>query len=142
MVLDAVEDLELHVRQRTHGQRDLLADQARDERRILLAAHAVIDPRDFEDIERLIDIGRRPLLPGVRHGEQAVRARPCKHRRELRGRMTELGGIKPHRADGLAVLEHLIERLHCVRGTQVTQEARDQTMREPEALLRRLERTA
>src|SRR5580693_6260795 len=56
--------------------------------------------------------------------------------------MADFRRIEPDRADGVTVLEHLIERAHRVRGAQVTQETGDEPVRDPKAPLRLGERPA
>jgi hypothetical protein len=50
---EILDHAQLEVRQRAHGERDPIAHEALDERRILVAAHAVIDALDLEEIQRL-----------------------------------------------------------------------------------------
>ena len=61
---------QLHVRQRTHRQRDPLAGQPLDERRLLFAAHAVIDALHRENVERrcVTDEERAAVLTWIGHG--------------------------------------------------------------------------
>jgi len=65
-----------HVRQRADGERDRLRSQARDQLRVLDGANAMIDPLGLQQVERLDDVRRRPLLAGVGDGAQALIPRP------------------------------------------------------------------
>ena len=53
VVGEPVEDAQLEVRQRADGQRDALAREPLDQRRVLDAAHAVVDALGVQQVERL-----------------------------------------------------------------------------------------
>ena len=65
--------------ERADGERDLLGHQPVDQRGVLDAAHAVIDARDVEQVERLPDVLGRALLAGVRDRQEPLGARPVEH---------------------------------------------------------------
>src|SRR5262245_25170544 len=69
---EIIDHAQPHVGERADGQRDLLTRQPPDQRLILHGAHAVIDARDAKQVERLPDVARRPLLPGM-GGEKKAR---------------------------------------------------------------------
>ena len=76
----SVDAAQRHVRQRAHRQRHLLVAQPRHQRRVLQAADAVVDPLDAEQVERLADVGRRPLLARVRDPVQPLVGAPRRRR--------------------------------------------------------------
>src|SRR6185437_16700091 len=78
----------------------------------------------------------RAFLSRMRDREQSLLPRMPEHRGKLRRRMADLRGIEAHCGDAVTVLEHLIQRVSRFRGTQMTQEARDEPVRHPEAALR------
>src|SRR5882757_4693694 len=98
-----VEDLQLDVRQRAHRQRYALLPEPCYQFRILFTADAMIDALDPQDIERLVNVRRRPLLAGMRHGEQALAPCSLEHGGEFRRRVTALGRIEAYRSDGVLV---------------------------------------
>ena len=87
MVGEASDDAELEVGQRADGERDLLADQAVDERGVLVAANTVVDALDLEQIERLADVTGGAFFAGV--GDR-WRPRP---RARVKTRSNLLGGL-------------------------------------------------
>ena len=73
-----------------------VARELGDQRRILVAAHAVVDALDLQHVERLADVRRRALLAGVRDRVQARAARRLReHARELARRVAALAGVEP-----------------------------------------------
>ena len=62
--------------------------------RILVAAHAVIDALDLEQVERLADVRGGAFLAGVRDRAQAEARAPCEHALELRRRVAALAGVE------------------------------------------------
>ena len=64
-------DAEALVGQRTDGERDTRLRQPRDQRRIVHRPDAMIDPLGAEQVERLGDVGGRPLLAGMGDTAQA-----------------------------------------------------------------------
>ena len=67
MLLERRKDLQLDVRQRADGERNLFLDQPVNQSLVLGAAHAVIDAARLEHVERFPDVGGRPLLAGMGH---------------------------------------------------------------------------
>src|SRR5215471_5108329 len=120
------EDLQPDVRERTNRQRNAAPRQFLDERRVLDAPHAMVDPKNAEDVEGLADVGGRPLLTRVRDGKQAQRPRPCEDLLELRRGIAGLARIEPHAVDPVPPREGLLERLLGVLGREVAEEAEDE----------------
>ena len=120
---------ERHVRQRTHRQRDLLGDEAVDERRVLETADAVVDPADAEVVEGLAHVLGRALLAGVRDGEEALGPGAVEHGPEVDRRVPGLRRVEPDRDDVVAVRERGLERRHRRVGAEVAEEAEDQPAR-------------
>jgi len=69
----------------------LLAREPPDQGLVLHGAHAVVDARDAEQIERLPDVARRPLLAGMGGEKEARVTRTREHARELPRRISPLG---------------------------------------------------
>ncbi len=132
VVGEVVEHAELHVRERADGQRHLLRHQPVDQRVVLHAPDAVVDPEDVQHVERLADVLRRPLLPRVRDRQQTLGTGPVVDRRELRRRVARLGRVEPDADDRVAVLQRGLERRHRRVLAQVAQEADDQPRRDAE----------
>src|SRR5262245_27268252 len=97
VTLERRHDLEPQVRQRAHGQRDALAREPIDQRRILVAVDAEIDARDLEPIERLADVRRGAFLAGVRDRRDTERAHLREHPLELARRVAAFAGVEPDR---------------------------------------------
>ena len=71
VVADRVENTKLHVGKRTHRQRNPFPHEPRNQRPVLQASHAMIDPLGAEGVEGRRDRGGRPLLSRMGHGVQA-----------------------------------------------------------------------
>ena len=120
------EDLQLHVGERTDGQRDLLGHQTLDQPVIVKAAHTVIDALRLQQVKRLPDVRGRTLLPGVRHARQAEQAGLGEGPGELRGRVADLGRVEADRRQVMDERACLLQRLQRLFLAAVTQEAQDQ----------------
>ena len=92
----------------------------------------MIDARHLEIVERLVDIRRRAFFAGVGHREKAGCARAPEHFGELRWRVAELRGIEPHRTDGAAMRQRLLQRLLRRLRAQVAQKTQDQARSDSE----------
>ncbi len=126
MLGEGVDGAQPDVGQRAQGQRDPLAHQPLDQRRVLQAAQAVVDALDAEHVERLGDVLRRALLAGVRDPAQPEGRGRLVDLAELRRGMADLGGVQADAGDpvevGLGQMQCLERRL----GGLVAQEAHDQ----------------
>ena len=134
MILDARVDAEFHIRQRTHGQRYAPTCQTLDQGGVFLAAHAVIDARHLEQVERFVNIFRRAFLTRMRDGEESLCARALEYGLEFRRRMAALGRIEADSGDRVLVRQRLFERAHRIVGAQVAQKTQDQPVRDAEFL--------
>src|SRR6185436_16465968 len=140
VLFEAPEHLQLHVRQRAHRERHALRAQARDQRRLLLAAHAMVDAHHLQEIERLLDVLGRALLAGVGEGHQALAAGPLEHALEFRRRMALLRGIEPDSVEEMPEGQCLVEGRQRVGLGQVPQEADDEPRAQAERCFAFLER--
>ena len=86
----------------------------------------MVDPFHVQDVERGLDVGRRPLLARVRHQVQAQGAAALEHAREFFRRVAALGGIEPHANDLVQVRQGLVQRDDRLVFGQMAQEAHDQ----------------
>ncbi|PAV68560.1 hypothetical protein WR25_12060 [Diploscapter pachys] len=86
----------------------------------------MIDPVHVEQVERLADVLRRPLFPGMRDQLQPLRAGGGEDARELFGRMADLGRIEAHRSDPVEPRRRLLQRRERLLLAQMAQEAHDQ----------------
>ena len=136
VVAQILHDAESAVRQRAHGERQLRSNELGDERRILLAAHAVIDPLDVQQLDRLANVCRWALLAGVRDRAKSVRARLREHALELAGRIAALARVEADADERIAMRQRRVERCERVCLGQVTQEAQDQLRRDAEPRVR------
>jgi hypothetical protein len=123
-------DAQRLVRQRAHRQRDLRERELVDERRILVAVHAVIDALGAEQRERLADVRRRAFFAGVRDHVQSEPARLREHARELARRVAALAGVEPDADESIAERQRGLERGERVVLREVAQEAQDQRRRD------------
>ena len=105
-----LEHAQLHVRQRAHRQRHALAREPLHQRRVLDAAHAVVDALDLQHVERAADVCGRPLLAGVGDAVQAELAAAREHARELLRRMAALAAVEADADELVAVRQRLLER--------------------------------
>jgi hypothetical protein len=139
---EILHDAQLEVRQRAHGERDAVAHEPRHERRILVAAHAVIDALDLEDVEGIGDVGGGAFLAGMGDGAEADAARLREHPRELRRWIAFLAGVEAN-ADELGAERHRgLEGGERVLLGEVAQEAQDQLARDAVAAMRVVHRVA
>src|SRR5882724_2105391 len=83
MMREIIDHAQPDIGERTDRERDALARETIDQRLVLDRAHAVIDARDAERVERFPDVARRPLLPGMGGEKEARLARAAKHVLEL-----------------------------------------------------------
>src|SRR5262249_1596166 len=134
------EDLQLHIRERTHGERDLLANQSLDQGLVFSAAHAVVDARDAEEVESLRDVRRRAFLAGVRDRQQTPLSCPPADRLELRRRIAQLRRVESDRNEEMPERERLLERRHRVVRAEMAHEVEDEAPRDTPLPLRILER--
>ncbi len=79
-----------------------------------------------ENVQRLPDVLGRPLLAGVRNGEEALGPGAVEDAAELLGRVAGFPGVKPDSDDRVAVRQRSLERRHGRLGAEVAQEAHDQ----------------
>ena len=126
VVLQILNHAQLQVRQRAHRQRHPLGRQAPHQRFVLHGAVAVIHPVDVQQVQRLVHIGGRALLAGVRDALQAQRARTLEHPLELGRRMADLRRVQSHARDPVQPWRGRLQRRERRRFVQVTQEAQDQ----------------
>ena len=105
-----------------------------DERRILVAADAVIDALGAEQRERLADVRRGAFLAGVGDRVEALCAGPREHPRELRRWIAALAGVETDADELVAVGQGGGERGERVFLGEVAEEAQDQ--RRGDAVLR------
>src|SRR5262249_59543850 len=110
MVCGTLDPPQPHVGQRTYGERDALAREPINQRFVLDRAHAVIDARDTEQVERFPDVAWRPFLAGMRGEEKARLARAVEHALEFTRRVASLGGIEPDADDAILERKRAIER--------------------------------
>ncbi len=114
------------VGQRADRQRRPVGREPPQQRRVLDAADAVVDPLHPEQVDRLPDVVRRAFLPGVRDGVQAEPPGGVEDRGEVARRVADLGRVEPDGEELAGVGGQLIQRLGRVVGTSVAQEARDE----------------
>lgn len=126
MVGEHIDRTEPHVGQRTQGQRNPVPYQPGDQLRRLHAPQSMVYPLHPEHVQRLDDVLRRPLLPGVRHPPQPQRRRGLVHLAELHRRMSHLGGVEPHTDDPVEIRLGGLEGLESGLRGLVPQEAHDQ----------------
>ena len=100
--------------------------QAGHQRRVLQAAHPVVDPLRAEDVQRLRHVGGRTLLTGVGDHAQPQRPAAGEHPGELLRRVAALAGVEPHAEDPVAVRQRLLQGREGVGLRQVAEEAEDQ----------------
>ncbi len=131
MVRQPVHGAQADVGEGAEGERDAVADQAFDQRRVLHAAQAVVDAFHAEDVEGLGDVLRRALLPRVRHPAQAERGGGLVDLAELRGRIVDLGGVESDAGDAVQVGLGLVQGAQGRLGGLVAQEAEDQPGGDP-----------
>ena len=98
------------VGQRTDRERDALAREPIDQRLVLHRAHAVIDARDTELIERFPYVARRAFLAGMGGEKKARVARAGEDMLELTRRIAFLRRIEPDADDPVLEGERRIER--------------------------------
>ena len=82
------------VGQRADGERHAVGDQPADQRRVLDAADAVVDALDAQHVQRLPDVVRRTLLPGVGDLAEPEVGGRLEHLGEVPGRVADLGGVE------------------------------------------------
>jgi hypothetical protein len=102
------------------------AGEAGDQRGILEAAIAMVEPVDLEQVERLLDIFGRTFLAGMGDALEAHRCGGGEDALELRGRMADFGRIEAHAGDPVDPGLGLGQRLERVFLVEVAQEAEDQ----------------
>ena len=111
VICKPVEHAQLHVRQRTDGERDAFPHEPRHNTLILEAAHAVVDPLGTEGVEGPDDRRRRPLLARVGHDVEPEPPAAGEHAAKLLRRIASLTRIKPHSEKRIAIRLGLLERL-------------------------------
>ena len=90
VILHRAEDAQLHIGERTDGQRDLVGYDLLHELRILETANAMVDAGHAEEIDRFADVGRRAFFARVRDREKTFASCSGEHRSELGGRIADL----------------------------------------------------
>lgn len=128
------EDAQAQVGQRADGERDRLARQPGDQRRVLDRTHAVIDARRAEQVERLDHVGRRPLLAGVGDHRLAEFAAARENPRELARRMPLLRRIEAEAMNPVKPGLGLGQRGERLFLAEMAQEAEDQQAADAPAL--------
>ena len=110
---------------------DPLAREPLDQRRVLDAAHAVVDALDVQHVERLPDVRGRPLLAGVGDAVQAARPRArAKTRANFSGGLPTLARVEADADEVLAVRQRLRRASSSAASAlEVAQEAQDQLAR-------------
>ena len=111
VICKPVEHAQLHVRQRTDGERDAFAHEPRHNTLILEAAHAVVDPLGTESVEGPDDRRGRLFLTRVGHDVEPEPPAAGEHAAKLLRRVASLTRIKPHSEKRLAIRLRLLERL-------------------------------
>ena len=91
VIFHALHDFQLHIRERTDGERHLLAHEPGQQRGVLLAAHAMVHAADFQHIQSLINVLRRAFFARVRNGQKAFLTGALEHLSEFRRRVSDLG---------------------------------------------------
>jgi hypothetical protein len=82
VVAERVHHAQRHVGQRADGQRGLPVPQLGDQPGVLHGPHAVVDPLDVQQVERLVHGVGAAFLPGVRDQSQALGRGLLVHLRE------------------------------------------------------------
>src|SRR3981189_1177169 len=100
----------------------------------------MVDAIDAEDVDRLPDIARRPLLARMREQRKAGLAGAPEHLGELRRRVTKFRRIKAHAHDLRPMRERGIEGYLSVFLIEVTQKTHDQAGADAELGLRLFDR--
>ncbi len=126
MLPHVFEYAELDVGQGTNGQRQARLGKALHQRRVFDAAHAVVDARHAEQIDRVADIGRRAFFTGMRNAQKTLSERASKNAFELSRRVAGLARVEPDADDPVAVRQGLLERRKRGLLVEMTQEAHDQ----------------
>ena len=126
MLLQRAEQLELDVRQGTDRERDLLIHEPLDQLLVLQASDAMVDPLDFQQVERLPYVLCGPFLAGMRHRQPAFLPGPVEDGLELFGWMSDLRRVEANRRDPILERERLLQSGHGVIGAEMPQKAEDQ----------------
>ena len=142
MVGEGVDHPQAHVGERADGQRNPLPHEPVQERLVLQAADAVVDPFHAEQVEGLPDVRGRALLAGVRHEVQPVRPGEFEHLGEKLGRVADLGGVESDPVDPEVAGQDLPEHGQRFGGRPVPQEGHDQLRADAPVRLRCVEGVA
>ncbi|AJW78237.1 hypothetical protein VO01_03050 [Clavibacter michiganensis subsp. insidiosus] len=140
MLVERLVHAEAHGRERADGEGDPVGDEPVDERGILEAAHPVVHPFHAQQIERLVDVGRRPLLARVRDRVQAELTGAREDVDEQRRRVADLGGVEPDGEQLVGATGDGLEGRHRLLHRPVAEEAEDQAARDAVAHARVAER--
>ena len=97
---------------------------------------------NLQHVERIADVGRRPLLTGVCDEVQAELAATGEHAGELLRRVAALAAVEPDADQKVAVGQRRFQRLEGRLFAQMPQEAHDQRALDAELPPRRLDRAA
>ena len=123
--MDVVDHPQAHVRQRTHGERHPLTDEALDERGVVESIVAMVDAGSVEQVKRVARLVCGTFLPGMGNRQHTLGASPVEDFAELPGWVTLLSRIEAHSDDPVAAPQRMFQCGHGLVGVAVAQEARD-----------------
>ena len=121
-----INDSQLKIGKRTDGQRHPVLAQTGDQRRVFQRPVAMIDSIDSEHVQGFPDIARRAFFPRVGHELEALASGSGEDPLELRGRVSELGGVQTYPDELRAIRYRLLQHLECIPLCQVSKKTENE----------------